>query len=309
MVKKAKDKINSTPSLLTLGSLFFHWSPEKRRDFYFRIADEADIDVVYLGEAVCSKREPFFTPFRDEVLHRLESAGKQVVVTTLALVTLRREMDAIGELSASGRLLEANDVSCLQALDGKPFVVGQFINVFNESTMNFVASKGAVRVVLPVELTTAATWILARHATSLGMTTEVQVFGRQPLSVSMRCYHARAKGRHKENCMFACGEDPDGMTVETIDNKPILAVSGTQTLSYGYCALVGETPSLQAAGVTHFRLSPQDVDMVKVADVYRSVINGSVESIEAMTKLSHLCPDVYFINGYAHGVEGMSWVV
>ena len=53
-----------TPAHLTLGPLLFHWPAHKRRDFYLRIADEAPIDTVYLGEVVCSKREPFFEPYR-----------------------------------------------------------------------------------------------------------------------------------------------------------------------------------------------------------------------------------------------------
>ena len=47
-------------SALTLGPLLYNWKPEVRRDFYFRIADEAPVDCVYLGEVVCAKREPFF---------------------------------------------------------------------------------------------------------------------------------------------------------------------------------------------------------------------------------------------------------
>ncbi len=45
---------------LTLGPLLYHWDAEKRRDFYFKIADEAPVDCVYLGEVICSKREPYF---------------------------------------------------------------------------------------------------------------------------------------------------------------------------------------------------------------------------------------------------------
>ena len=52
---------------LTLGPLLYHWSPERRRDFYFKIADEAPVDCVYLGEVICSKREPFFVESFDEV--------------------------------------------------------------------------------------------------------------------------------------------------------------------------------------------------------------------------------------------------
>jgi len=65
-------------STLTLGPLFFHWKPERRRDFYFRIADEAPVDCVYLGEVVCSKREPFFKDDMPAIAERLRAAGKQV---------------------------------------------------------------------------------------------------------------------------------------------------------------------------------------------------------------------------------------
>ncbi len=39
---------------LTLGPIAYHWSAETRRDFYARIADEAPLDEVYLGEVICS---------------------------------------------------------------------------------------------------------------------------------------------------------------------------------------------------------------------------------------------------------------
>jgi len=54
-------------SALTLGPILFNWKPERRRDFYFRIADEAPIDCVYIGEVVCSKREPFFVDDLDAI--------------------------------------------------------------------------------------------------------------------------------------------------------------------------------------------------------------------------------------------------
>ena len=43
---------------LTLGPLFFHWSAAEIGDFYARIADEAPLDRVYVGEVVCGKRAP-----------------------------------------------------------------------------------------------------------------------------------------------------------------------------------------------------------------------------------------------------------
>ena len=44
---------------LTLGPVLYHWAPERWRDFHYRIADEAPVDTVVVGEAVCSKRTPF----------------------------------------------------------------------------------------------------------------------------------------------------------------------------------------------------------------------------------------------------------
>ena len=79
---------------LTLGPILFHWDADRKRDFYARIADEAPIDIVYLGEVVCSKRSPFFERHYPEVIDRLERGGKQVVLSTLAEVVLPRVVEA-----------------------------------------------------------------------------------------------------------------------------------------------------------------------------------------------------------------------
>lgn len=36
---------------LTLGPVLFLWDEDRWRDFYFQIADEADVDTVVIGEA------------------------------------------------------------------------------------------------------------------------------------------------------------------------------------------------------------------------------------------------------------------
>ena len=300
-----KTTIKKTARRLTLGSLFFHWPAEKRRDFYFRIADEADIDCVYLGEVVCSKREPFFEDFLPAVAARLRAAGKEVVFSTLALVTSEREMKAILSRVEEGFLIEANDVACLQALNGKPHVIGPFINVFNESSRDFLIRNKAKRIVLPVEIPAAS---IKTVAGSSKVETEVMVFGRQPLSVAMRCYHARSHGLNKDSCQFVCGQNPDGLPTETVDGQQILTVNGTQTMSHGYAVLLNELASLQRMGVTHFRLSPQDIDMVETARLYRAVLNNTYAPDEAETKLKTLTADVPFVNGFLHGREGLAWV-
>jgi collagenase-like PrtC family protease len=291
---------------LTLGPLFYHWPAEKRRDFYFQIADESDFDVVYLGEVVCSKRESFFEPHLQSVIDRLRNAGKEIVFSTLALITTKNEMESVRAFADCDCLVEANDVAALQALQGKPFVVGPFINVFNEGSLDFVRGQGAVRVVFPVEMTEVAMGSLAAGAK--GFETEVQVFGRQPLSVSMRCYHARANGANKDSCRFACGGDPEGLPIETIDGESFLTVNGTQLLSRGYVVLFDEMKKLQAQGVTHFRLAPQSLDMVRIAALYRAVFKGEIEAESACANLREITGNVPFVNGFQHAREGLSWV-
>ncbi len=294
------------PVRLTLGPLLYHWPAQQRRDFYLRVADEAPGDVVYLGEVVCSKRESVFEPWRDAVIERLRAAGKEVVLSTLALVTTAREVEAIEALLERGLLIEANDVACLRVLAGRPHVVGPYINVFNEGARDFALAQGARRIVLPVEMPARSITVVAAGGGAAGF--EVQVFGRQPLSIAMRCYHARAHNRTKDHCQLVCGLDPDGMTASTVDGTELLTINGTQTLTHGHGVLLGELGALRDAGVTHLRLSPQDLDMVEVARLYREVLDGRREAPAAIEALRALTGAVPFVNGFVHGREGLAWV-
>jgi collagenase-like PrtC family protease len=287
---------------LTLGPVLFHWPPETLRDFYFRIADEAPVDSVCLGEVICAKRMPFFEPQVPAIVERLEKAGKEVVHSSLALVMNERERKATRELvAAEGFFVEANDMAAAALLAGRPHAIGPYVNVYNEGTLDFLARRGAVRVCLPVELPAPS---LAALAGVPGVELEVQVFGRLPLALSARCYHARSHGRNKDSCQYVCGEDPDGMVVETIDGQPFLAVNGIQSLSYTFGNLIGELAALSAMGIGRFRLSPHDTDMVAVASRFRDVIDGRAEPGAALEDLAALVPQGSFSNGFYHGIEG-----
>lgn len=293
MSKKAK---------LTLGPVLFNWPPEKWRDFYFRIADEAALDCVTLGEVVCSKRLPFFEPVLADVIERLQGAGKEVVLSTLALIMSKREMDMVRDITAMDDLLiEANDVSTASLLAGKPHTIGPFINIYNEGTLAFFANNGATRVCLPIELSGNTLSVLATNG---GPELEVLAFGRLPLAVSARCYHARAHDLHKDNCQFVCAQDPDGMDLMTLDGEPFLAVNGTQTLSYTCNNLLQELGAMQKMGISHFRLSPQDMDMAAVARVFRDVLDRNLSAREGLESLEYLAGDLPFANGYYHDREG-----
>ena len=98
-------------SKLTLGPVLFNWKPEALRDFYFRMADEAAVDTVHVGEVVCSKRTPFFEPFIPEIIELLTAAGKEVVLSSLALIMTDRELAAARDLAAAD--LERDDIGLM----------------------------------------------------------------------------------------------------------------------------------------------------------------------------------------------------
>ncbi|MDQ2104794.1 ubiquinone anaerobic biosynthesis protein UbiV [Azospirillum isscasi] len=292
---------------LTLGPVLFNWPVQRWRDFYARIADEAPVDAVVVGEIVCSKRAPFLAPVMDEVIGRLAAAGKEVWLATPILVGSDRERTAMRDLLECDLLpMEANDMGALALLEGRRHAVGPFINSYNEATLAWLAGRGAVAVSLPAELPAAAVATMAKMGTALGLSMEVQVFGRAPLAISARCYHARAHGLHKDGCQFVCGNDPDGMPVSTVDGQPFLSVNGTQTLSHGYLALAAEMDRLLAMGIRRFRLSPQDLDMVAVAKAFRAVLDGERSGPDVVAELRRMT-GVPLENGFFHNMAGVAY--
>jgi len=290
---------------LTLGPIAYHWSAGARRDFYARIADEAPVDEVYLGEVICSKRAPFHEADLPGTIERLERAGKRVILSTLAEVMLKRERRATEDLVAmEAPEIEINNAAGLFARGKRPHRIGPFMNAYNEATIAWMAGQGATHVCLPAEMPGEAVAVAAQAARALGLGVEVQVFGRASLAVSARCYHARAHGRTKDNCQFVCEDDPDGMPLNTRDGRPILRVNGIQTQSESYLDLLPETARLVADGVSHLRLMPQAVDMVAVARVFRDALDERAPADEADARLAVLTGDAGLSNGFYHGAAG-----
>ncbi len=296
-------------SLLTLGPVLFNWSVEQWRDFYARIADEAPLDIVYLGEVVCSKRTPFFEESMPDVIERLTAAGKTVVLSSPILVTTDRERKMVNGLAEDSELaIEANDLGAVAQLAGKPHAIGPFVNVYNEATLGWLVSRGAASVSLGTELPVDSVEILAKEGARLGVDIEVQVFGRAPLAISARCYHARAHGLHKDGCQFVCAQDLDGLGVETLDDQPFLAVNGLQTMSHTYLCLAAEISRLQNLGVNRFRLSPHTVDMVRVAQGFRAVLDGALDGADLAAELAELVTDAPLANGFFHNQPGAAYI-
>lgn len=298
---------SSTSDHLSLGAVMFPWPAKMLRDFYFRIADEGDVDTVYLGEVICSKRSPFLKHYLPEITDRLTKGGKKIVFSSMALVGTAdevREMEALVEKTDG--LIEANDVSLVRLLQGKPHHLGPFVNIYNEGALDFLTRLGAEKACLNPELPATVIKELAQKS---AIPLEVIVFGRLPISISARCFDARAKGRTKDNCRFACLHHRDGLTISTLENEPFLTVNGMQTLTYGCGNLIQAIPELQQAGIHSFRLSPQSGDMVATASLFRQCLAGQIDATEASTLLASYHPEMPgFANGFLYGQPGHKFI-
>lgn len=293
---------------LVLGPLLFNWPAERVRAFYAQIAERAPVDTVHLGEVVCPKRTPFLAEALAEAAERLSAAGIEVVWSTLGLIADAKDVAATRALveSAAG-LVEVNDITALPMLAGRAHAVGPLVNVYNEGTLQWLASRGAARICLPPELPRESIGALAAAAGEVAL--EVQVFGRMPLALSARCYHARVHGLHKDGCRYVCDRDPDGMPVTTLDRQAFLAVNGIQTLSHALLDLSAEAAELLELGVRRFRLSPHDTDMVAIAHVWRDLLDGRADLARTRRIIEAVADFAPRANGYYHGRPGAELVV
>lgn len=288
---------------LTLGPLLFNWPADQVREFYARMADEAAVERVYLGEVVCGKRGPLLAEALLESAERLEAAGKVVVWSTLALAATPRELRGMGDLVAAGGLVELNDIAGLyQTAPGAAFVAGPFLNVYNEAAAQELMRRGCVRLCANVEAPLASVSAIA--AACPGLEIEVFAYGRLPLALSGRCYHARAHGLHKDACQFVCDRDPDGMAVRTVEGEPFLAINGVQTLSHGVQLADTSPDVLRAAGVGALRLSPQTGDMAAIAQAFRRFLDGETDSRGLRVAVQAAGPPGPLVNGYLAGAAG-----
>ena len=292
---------------LTVGPNQFFWKSDQWSALYDELC-AAPVERVVLGELVCSKRLPFYQDRIPQALSALQSAGKQVALTSLALVTLKRERKMTAELSEMGVEVEVNDLTALAHLpQGMAFSVGPLVNVYNETTLAFLAARGATRICLPPELTLDSVRVLSAAARDLGVAIEVWGYGRVPLAISGRCYHARMHGRTKDNCQFACEDDPDGLDVRTLDDTPFLAMNGVQTLSDTHACTAYQHEALVDAGVSALRLSPQSQGFARICGLFRQRIDGGLSGDDLAGAIRDVATGVRLSDGFLSGKRGVDW--
>ena len=289
---------------LALGPVLYYWPRDTMMAFYDMVAASA-VDIVYLGETVCSRRHELRVPDWLELAGRLAAAGKEVVLSTQALLESGADLATLRKLTGNGRFaVEANDIGAVHLVAGSlPFVAGPHLNLYNEDSAALMARLGARRWVAPLEMGRGAV-ALMHKARPAGLETEVFAYGRMPLAFSARCFTARQRNLGKDNCEFSCLAHPDGLALKTRDGDSFLVLNGTQIQSHLVYNLIGQMDDIAAIGVDVVRISPQAADSGAVIGLFDAVRRATLGAAQAQASLAPLMPAAG-CDGYWFGKPGL----
>lgn len=283
-----------------LGPLLYFWPKQDVESFYEQ-AKTSSADIIYLGEAVCSKRREMKTKHWLDIAKELSASGKQVVLSTMALLEAPSEVNIMKKYVDNGDFaIEANDVSAIQlASESKvPFVVGPAVNTYNAHTLNLFLKQGMTRWCMPVELSREWLSNVMTQCEELNIRNkfEVEVFshGYLPLAYSARCFTARAENKAKDDCETCCIKYPTGLQVESQEGQSVFNLNGIQTQS-GYCYnLINDLPNMHDL-VDVVRLSPLGIDTFSELNNFRANEKGE----NPIQIADRQC------NGYWHQLAGL----
>ena len=286
---------------LALGPLLYYWEKQTTEDFYQK-AISSEADVIYLGETVCSKRREMRPRDWINLATELSKSGKEVVLSTMALLEAPSEIKILRQLCENGEFkVEANDLGAVQILGEKkvPFVCGPAINCYNASVLKLFINKGMQRWVMPVEL--SRDWLEKTliDCEKLGIRDqfEIEVFahGHTPLAYSARCFTARSENKAKDDCELCCIKYPKGRITTTQEGQEVFVLNGIQTQSGACYNLINELPAMDGL-VDIARISPSGNESFAILDQYRAMLDGKRPAQALLTNES---------NGFWHQIPGL----
>jgi collagenase-like PrtC family protease len=167
------------------------------------------VDEVYLGETVCSRRHELRLSDWLGLARHLQAQGKRVVISSQVLLESGSDVAWLHKLAANGEFtVEANDMGAVHCLAGKqPFVAGPHLNLYNPHAVQWIASLGATRWVMPMEMR-QQDLAAVQAARPAGLQTEVFAYGRLPLAYSARCFTARHYNQPRTTAASAAWNTP-----------------------------------------------------------------------------------------------------
>lgn len=290
---------------LSLGPVSYYWSRQQLMAFYADIAN-TPVDIVYLGETVCSKRRALRLGDWLALAQQLESAGKEVVLSTLTLIEAESELAQLRRICANGHCrVEANDMAAVQLLRRKPFVTGPAINLYNQHSLACLIEMGLQRWVPPLELSRDALLQLMQHQPA-DIEVELFAYGRMPLAYSARCFTARAHALPKDDCQFRCGDDPDGLALASAEDEPFLVLNGIQTQSSCSVNLLPELDNIRDMGIDVLRISPQSRHTPQIIQLFHDALHHRVKPARAQAQLTSWAP-AGLCDGFWYGEAGMRY--
>jgi len=290
---------------LSLGPVLFFWPKQRVYDFYEQML-QTSVDTIYLGETVCSKRRELKTAEWIELASYLAESGKEVVLSSLALLMADSELSSLRTLCNKASLkIEANDISAVQLMSEQnlPFVCGPSTNIYNARTLKLMQKNAAMRWVMPVELSGHCLKTILKEADDLGfgdkIETEVFSYGHLPLAYSARCFTARYLDLPKDDCRFSCINYPEGVEVRSQEQQALFNINGTQTQSSSVYNLLGEVAEMQEMGVDMLRISPRADDTAGIIERFKAAIKGESQEIPLSNSAC---------NGYWYAKPGMDLI-
>jgi len=289
---------------LSLGPLLYYWPRAQVLAFYEAVA-VSPVDIVYLGEAVCSRRHEVRLSDWLDIAVRLRDAGKEVVLSTLVLIESGADVTVLHKFADNGQfMVEANDMGAVHCVANKvPFVAGPHLNIYNLPTLQWLTPLGVRRWVIPLEMGQSDLAVMQQGRPD-GVQTEVFGYGRMPLAFSARCFTARHANLPKDDCQFRCIEHPDGLMMRTRESEEFLVLNGIQTQSARVYNLLPELEDLRKLGVDVLRISPQSKHTPRICELFHAVMNGTLPAPVANAELTTLMPEKA-CNGYWYGKPGL----